>query len=283
MHMIDYAGTERRTRGANHRVGTFIYKELGEGQAGTAGNFNLRMVWSETDFFSPRHMHNFDQVRVQIEGVFHFDTDGSMSPGAVGYFPEGTPYGPQTSDQATVALVMQIGGASGGGYLSEAERTAAVDALSQQGVFRNGRYYREPDGSGPGMDGFQAAWEHAHGKRLRYPDPRFQKPMLCQPQAMAWSPLAGADGVAEKCVWDFGPHAVGLRQYQLDAGASLALQGPLSCFVEQGALRCSPKDGPSGDALRMGHFDTVHVQDGEHLQLHAEDTSQVMVFLHPRF
>lgn len=284
MNRIDYEGAQRRTRGINHRVGTFVYKELGEGEPGTPGNFNLRMVWSETDFFSPRHMHNFDQVRVQIQGVFHFDADGSMSPGMVGYFPEGTLYGPQTSDEETATLVMQIGGASGAGYLSEAERIAAVDALSQQGVFRGGRYYRHADGSGPGMDGFQAAWEHAQGRRMRYPEPRLQRPLLCNPQAMAWSPHAGAAGVDEKRLWSFGPQTVALAQYRLAAGASLPLEGPLSCFVEQGSLACTPEGSADASAgLRLAHFDVLHAQSGERLQLRAREDAQVLVFEHPRF
>jgi len=280
MQMIDYAATERRTRGVNHRVGTFVYKELGEGRPGTPGNFNLRMVWSESDFFSPRHMHNFDQVRVQIEGQFHFDTDGSMKPGTVGFFPEGTPYGPQTSNENTLALVMQIGGASGGGYLSEAERTAAVDALTRDGVFRNGRYYRGPDGGGPGMDAFQAAWEQSRGRRMRYPAPRFEKPMLCHPEVMAWSPLEAQPGVGTRRLWDFGPQTVGLLQYRLAPGARTALHGPLTCFVEQGTPQWH-----TGDAWRaLAAFDTLHAEAGERLELQATDAdAQLLVFTHPRF
>ncbi len=283
MQRIDYAATERRTRSVNHRVGTFLYKELGEGQPGTPGNFNLRMVWSESDFFSPRHMHNFDQVRVQIQGNFHFDTDGSMAPGTVGYFPEGTPYGPQTSNEDTIALVMQIGGASGGGYLSEAERIAAVDALSHEGVFRQGRYYRSKDGTGPGMDAFQAAWEQARGRRMRYPAARFEKPMLCHPGAMAWSPLPERPGVEFKRLWDFGPHTVGLLQYRLAPGADITLAGPLSCFVEHGTpLWHAMPDDQAPKALAP--FDTLHAEPGDTLRLQATgDATQLLVFTHPRF
>ena len=81
MKFVRYAETEIKSRGINHRVGSFRYKDLGEGVPGTPGNFFLRMVWSETDFFSPRHLHNFDQVRVQVQGEFDFATDGTMKPG----------------------------------------------------------------------------------------------------------------------------------------------------------------------------------------------------------
>lgn len=87
MHLIRYQDTELKTRGINHRVGSFRYKDLGEGVPGTADNFFLRLVWSQTDFFSPRHLHNFDQLRVQIEGEFDFATDGAMKLGAIAYTP----------------------------------------------------------------------------------------------------------------------------------------------------------------------------------------------------
>ena len=83
MQLIRDLDTQIKTRGINHRVGTFRYKELGEGEPGTPGNYNLRMVWSQTDFFSPRHRHNFDQVRVQMTGTFSFDDDGVMRPGVM--------------------------------------------------------------------------------------------------------------------------------------------------------------------------------------------------------
>lgn len=94
---IRHSEVALQTRGINHRVGSFRFKDLGSGHAGRPDNFLLRLVTSGTDFFSPRHMHNFDKVRVQVQGSFSFDADGMMEPGAVGDFPEATAYDPQTS------------------------------------------------------------------------------------------------------------------------------------------------------------------------------------------
>src|SRR5258708_5043062 len=104
MDIVKYEQAALHTRGVNHREGSFRYKDLGQGTPGRPENFYLRMVWTEGDFFSPRHMHNFDQVRVQIKGKFSFDKDGTMQPGCIGYFPEGTPYGPQASAEDTGQL-----------------------------------------------------------------------------------------------------------------------------------------------------------------------------------
>lgn len=273
MQLIRYADTELQTRGINHRVGTFRFKDLGEGVAGTPGNFFLRLVWSQTDFFSPRHLHNFDQVRVQLEGEFDFATDGVMKPGAVAYFPEGTPYGPQTSQDETLQLVMQIGGPSGAGYMSEAQRVAAVDALAKVGRFSEGRYFAPGDTSSTGIDSLQAAWEYALGQKMVYPPQRFQKPVLMNPDAIAWQ--AQGLGVERRLIWDFGRQAVALAQYKLARGAALALQGPLSCFVEQGIGQV--------DSESFESFDALHLKNGEAVTLTAQEPAKLLVFVHPVF
>ena len=108
-------------RGLQHRGGTFHYRHLLEGNAGTPGNFHLGIGQQDGDFASPRHRHNFDQFRFQIEGTMDFDRNGKMAAGTLGYFPEGAAYGPQTSEGRSVTAVLQFGGASGSGYLAPAE------------------------------------------------------------------------------------------------------------------------------------------------------------------
>jgi hypothetical protein len=276
MQLLHHDAIETRQRGVNHRVGSFIFKDLGSGRPGSPDNFLLRLVTSGTDFFSPRHMHNFDQVRVQIQGRFAFDADGVMDPGSIGYFPEGTAYGPQTSRDDTVQLVMQIGGASGNGYLSESERVAAVEALASQGEFRGGHYYRS--GSEQGMDGFQAAWEQAQGRAMVYPPQRLQRPLLVDPQAFEWLPCA-MPGVEEKTIVNFGRRTVGVRLVRVAAGARCELTGPLSCFWEQGGGDCEA----GGRRQPCGRFDTLHLAHGESSTLHAAQPSRLIVFTHPVF
>ncbi len=81
-----------------HRVGTFRHQRIMAGELGTPGNFVFEIVHTIDDFFSPRHRHNFDQFRFQLDGEFDFDRNGKMKPGVLGYFPEGAFYGPQSSD-----------------------------------------------------------------------------------------------------------------------------------------------------------------------------------------
>jgi hypothetical protein len=279
MQHVRNADTEIQSRGINHRMGSFRYKDLGQGEPGTTGNYYLRLVWSETDFFSPRHMHNFDQVRVQVQGQFDFATDGTMKLGTIGYFPEGTPYGPQTSKEETIQLVLQIGGASGSGYISEAQRVAAVAELAAVGRFSDGRYFAPGDRTTTGMDSFQAAWEQAQGRKLVYPPMRFQKPVLMHPDAMPWMPVPGAPGVECRQAFSFGSRSVAVVLYKIAAGATLALDGPLSCFIESGAGQAMGQGGTE----RFAAWDALHAAPGESLTLTPCEATQTIVFVHPVF
>jgi hypothetical protein len=95
-------------RGLQHRGGMFHYRHLLEGTQGTAGNFHLGIGQQDGDFASPRHRHNFDQFRFQLEGTSNFDRNGKMTVGTLGYFPEGAAYGPQSSEGRSVTAVLQF-------------------------------------------------------------------------------------------------------------------------------------------------------------------------------
>ncbi len=280
MKTIHFKQQTLKTRGINHRQGSFRYVELGEGEPGTPQNFNLRWVLSEPDFFSPRHRHNFDQARVQLRGEFSFDDDGRMTPGTAGFFPEGTHYGPQTSRSDTVQLVMQIGGASGNGYLSERERIAAVDALARQGEFRSGHYYPAGAPEGAAIDGFQAAWEHARGQRLEYPPQRFSRPLICDPSAMHWVADAERPGVFHKTLWDFGSRTIGLRLLRMESAATILLSGPISVFVLSGRIALKAE---RVKPMSLQSQDVLHLQSGELVPCTAEQSSECIVFVHPTF
>lgn len=274
MDFVSCEAAPLHTRGANHRQGSFRYKDLGQGTPGRLDNYYLRLVWTEGDFFSPRHMHNFDQVRVQIKGRFSFDKDGTMHPGGIGYFPEGTAYGPQTSAEDTIQLAMQIGGPSRSGYISEEERQVAVDALSKRGRFEGGKYFADGK-SGPGQDGFEAVWEYANGRRIKYPAKRLEKPLLVNPDAFEWLAVSGCDGVQRKQMWDFGASALSCSLYRVDAGSALALTGPLTLFVLAGAGQVAEH----GFALH----DALHLAAGEAARIEARDESELLVMPHPVF
>ena len=183
-------------RGLEYRGGTFHFRNLMEGTSGTIDNFQLSMGRNDKDFVSPRHRHNFEQFRFQLEGDLNFARDGIMTPGMVGYFPEGTSYGPQTSEGTATTFVLQFGGSSGQGYLSRQEVKQGMDALRSTGTFEGGIYRRNEGEPGKrNMDGFQAIWEHVNGRPLQFPKPRYDKPVMMDQAGYEWVPSADQPGV----------------------------------------------------------------------------------------
>lgn len=62
------------------------------GTEDTPNNFVLVPADTGLNFHSPRHRHNFDQVRVGLEGSTSIGPKHNIEPGEVVYFPEGTRY-----------------------------------------------------------------------------------------------------------------------------------------------------------------------------------------------
>ena len=130
--------------GSNIAAACSIRAACSKARPGTLDNFQLGVGVSQGDFYSPRHRHNFEQIRVQLDGALSYDRDGVMSAGIVGYFPEGVFYGPQSQkpEDVATAAVLQFGGASGSGYLSNKETRAAMEELNKLGEFKDGVFRR---------------------------------------------------------------------------------------------------------------------------------------------
>lgn len=210
-------------RQLEYRGGLFHSRRVMEGTPGTIDNFQLGIGISQGDFYSPRHRHNFEQIRVQLEGTLDYDRDGAMTAGMVGYFPEGVFYGPQSQDPNTVAsaAVLQFGGASGSGYLSNTETRKAMEELKQLGEFKDGVFRRrEPLFGKKNADGNQAIWEHHHKRPLVFPKPRYAKPIMMDPRNFSWVPVAGSPGAHEKLLGVFTERGTKAAQVKLDPGAS---------------------------------------------------------------
>lgn len=242
-------------RGLEHRGGTFHFRRLMEGTPGTIDNFQLSYGVIEGDFFSPRHRHNFEQFRFQLEGDLDYSRDGKLTPGMVGYFPEGLSYGPQNpSPGRNVTVVLQFGGASGSGYMSRDESKAGMEALTRIGRFEKGVFRRNDDVPGKrNMDGFQAIWEHVNGRPLEFPKPRYDRPVFMHPDAFAWLPAG--DGVREKRLGCFTECATSATLVRIAAGARYEADGRALYFTVSG-------DGSlAGEALRP--LTTLFLEAGE--------------------
>jgi hypothetical protein len=270
MKLVEFDNIEFVGRKEQHRVGTFIQKMLLEGEPGTPGNFSFRMVRTFTDFYSPRHKHNFDQIRFQLEGTYKFARDGVMKPGTIAYFPEGTPYGPQTSSDESLTVVLQFGGASGGGYMSDGERARGVKELERVGRFEGGIFHRNPGQPGKKtLDGHQAVWEHVLGRPMTFPKPRYGKPVFMEPDAFAWMPSDAEPGVSERMLGVFTERRFRLGFVRLDAGATHRLQDHAIYFNLSG-------EGVSEQGDWRKH-DTLYTETGEAASISATAPSEFLI------
>jgi len=263
-------------RGLEHRGGTFHYIRLMEGEPGTLGNFQLSLGRIGGDFFSPRHRHNFDQFRYQAEGTLDFARDGKLEAGMVGYFPEGVAYGPQTqsagSDVSTI--VLQFGGASGGGYLSADEMKAGSAALRQEGEFKDGVFRRRADVEGKrNVDGYQAIWEYANARPMAYPEPRLAAPVLMRPGRYDWVPLEPALGVSEKLLGIFTERKCGVGFLRFAPG------GRHDAFGRGVFLVLSGTGTVAKHSLRR--LTTLYLDRAERFSLEADAPMEVLHFMLP--
>ena len=130
----------------NVRGGRIVFKELLRGAEKTPVNFSLVLADTDVTFKSPRHRHNFDQIRITLEGSTNFGPRHNIEVGDVAYFPEGTAYGPQNQElvgKASLAMVIQFGGASGNGYMSQRELFEGQERLRVFGEFEGGVFRRK--------------------------------------------------------------------------------------------------------------------------------------------
>jgi hypothetical protein len=251
------------------RQGRFERRRLLEGVTGTPENFHFQMVRTYGDFFSPRHHHNFDQVRYQIEGTFDFDRNGKMIPGTVAYFPEGAYYGPQTSGEDSLTVVLQFGGASGNGYMSADQLIESVAELKKTGEFNKGVYTRiGPDGHKKNMDGYQASWEYINQHPMVYPERRYQDPVFMNPENYSWV-AQGDGGVSRKRLGVFTEYETLLDAFRLEAGASMTLDERSMYFVLSG-------NGRAGFP-RWDKHSTLYVARGDSSgEITADTTSELL-------
>ncbi len=257
-------------RGLEHRGGTFHSRRLLEGTPGTLDNFQLTLGEMGGDFFSPRHRHNFEQVRFQVEGTLDYGRDGKLGAGMVGYFPEGMAYGPQTQnpDEVPRTLVLQCGGASGAGYLSRPESKAGMEALREIGEFADGVFRRDDGAAGKrNMDGYQAIWEHVHGRPMTFPKPRYPQPIMMDPANYDWLPVGGEDGVFEKPLGAFSECRTEAGFLKLDPGAVHDGAGRGIYFIVSGT-------GEVGDEIFARHT-AVFVERGETARFTAAETTEI--------
>jgi hypothetical protein len=239
------------------------------------GDFVCGLYHQSGDFYAPRHRHNFDQWRFQVVGESRLGTSGTLKTGMLGYFPEGAYYGPNGKDQdapdePNVVVLVQFGGPSGNGYLSQGRSFAALEAMQQFGRFEGGVFYRNEGVPGkPATDSFQAIWEYANGRPLAYPKAQYNAAILMDANNYRWMPLDGVPGVEEKALGTFTDCKIRAAQYKLDPGATFTAEGR-GIFVP-----LSGTGTVAGEPYRR--FTAVYLETGESAAFRAGTTSEILL------
>lgn len=202
------------------REGKLDQKHLLFGEDGSPNNYDLNIgVTGSGGWGTPRHRHTFDQIRYVIEGRLPYTEENVLEQGWVGYFPESVYYGPQARAEGLRTMVLQAGGASGQGYLSAAQREAGNAELAKTGEFKKGLYhYTDASGQPQTLDGSQAIFEHATGRKLEFATPRYEDVIAMNPEAYDWLPSAD-EGVSEKWLGTFTERNLRTGFLRLEAGA----------------------------------------------------------------
>jgi hypothetical protein len=261
-------------KGRNTRQGNLDKRYILTGDEESLGNFVFGLYYQSGDFYAPRHRHNFDQWRYQIEGEVGFGRHGVMKPGTLGYFPEGSWYGPNDHpnepDAPNTTLLIQFGGPSGSGYPSQNQVYRAYEEMQKFGRFEKGVFHRNEGVPGKKtQDSFHATWEYLSGRPLVYPKPQYDGPIMMETGNYRWMPLAGAPGVEEKSFGTFTDCAIRSASYKLDPGASFTATGRGIFMVLSG------RGTLAGEAYRQ--YTAMYLETGESATYTAAETTEIML------
>ncbi len=274
MQIVHAAALPWLEREEKHREGSLAFKNLFKGDEGDPNNFRWVLSRNSGTYRSPHHRHNFDQVRFCVEGTANIAPGKTLNDGDVGYFPEGTPYGPQEDLHShRMTLVFQGGGASGLGYMSSAQLRRGHEELERLGDFSGGRFRRH--GETESRDSYEAIWEHVFGRPIAYPPQRYDDPVLIRTAAFAWR-RDGDGHASRKLLGEFTERGTRLEMLRLEPGerAVLGESGATAlAFVVSGRGRANSEGWSAHSALRIA--------PGEKVKLESDDSAELFVITLP--
>lgn len=251
-------------RNPSARSGNNGDKLLLAGCEGSPNNFKLTLGSVVAEYTTPRHRHNFDQIRYPLTGDYGYAKDKVIPQGWVGYFTEGVYYGPQLQKESLQLINLQFGGASGNGYLSKRQRQDAYQALTAKGKFEKGIFtWMDEQGRRHNKDSYEALWEQASGRRIAYPSPRYEDCIIMNPGNYRW--VETNPGVAMKLLGTFTEGETRIGFVRLSPGAGLQLDARQTSeimFVTRGAVSMGGRNYPERTAFEIEVADASVVISG---------------------
>jgi hypothetical protein len=265
-------------RAGDPHGGNGTFYELLTGREGAPDNHSLQLVELTSGSAMARHRHNFEQVRVMLEGSYGYGPGLVQQQGQVGYFCEGTHCTHDTA-QRSLALLLQVGGPSGAGYVSRRQLTEGVAALRGKGEFHDSSFtWYDAQGIKRSKNCYEAVWEHIHGRPIHYPRPQYAAPVLMDPERFAWVAMPGREGVWLRTLGRFNDGGLALTQLRLAAGAELVLPRG-----RQVLLLCCAQGGGQVETRPYERMSALRVEIGESPLLRASRESIFFGFELPRF
>jgi hypothetical protein len=236
MHVIDTDASPYELVTKSNRPGRVQRKFVREGEISPGVGFTADLVRYEGGngtFTAPRHRHDFDQIRFIVSGRPDFGHGQTGKDGEAIFFPAGAHYGPEEIEESEVMLIQWSRT-----WVTRAQHDATYAEMLKVGEFKDG-YYVTADASGVEhrSDGRNAVWETFMGRRLEYPTPRYQQPIVMAPEGFAWRPLN--DGVDVKMLGRFTEDDVYVANYRWSEGGTLDLTPERTqlMWVSKGSVR----------------------------------------------
>ncbi len=261
----------------DHPTGALAQRYLFVGDDLTPENFMFSIAEKCGRFQMVRHRHSFEQFRFALSGDMSMGNGRVLREGCLGYFPEGTPYGPQDDPAGPTALVLQFGGASGYGYLSPEQYRSGRAELRKVGRFEGPIFIREmPDGTTRKTFSFNAIWEQALRSKMKLPAPRYDQAIFIDPRAFRWVPVRGAKGVLTKPLGTFSEREVRAVLWQIEPGASL----PLDANDGRWLVLVLDGEGDTGGE-RLAKHCGIRIDPGTNAMLGARTTMTLLGFYLP--
>src|SRR5215469_14360572 len=259
-----------------HRAGRMSHKILFEGEEGSPDNYLFVLANEGSDYYSPRHRHAWDQVGFCLEGSVPIGRDLKIGPGEIGYFPEGVHYGPQKGGPDRIVLLLQIGGASGLGYLSPEQLEQGRKRLLEEGVFEEGVFRRSSGEGKRNEDGYEAIWRVMTGRPLAYPKARYRSPIVMRPDGFLWREIPDMPGVRLKVLGAFAERGLSLELASIAPGSTYAVPSAASLrflFVRAGEGECGSEPFQSSTAVRLACGEPARIRASTPTELFAISVS----------
>ena len=258
-----------------HRSGGLEFRDLLCGDELAPDNFWMTLVKADGNFFSPRHRHNFDQIRFCLEGRMSVGPNFYLEVGQIGFFPEGQHYGPQQDTEPNWSMVLQFGGISGSGFVSRRQMLQAREELVREGRFEKGVFRRTSGEGRKNQDGFEAIYERVFQRPVIYPKPRYDRTVVVSTDAFGWLPY-GEEGVARKLLGVFTEREIRLEMFKLEQDTA----AELSTNDGQSLLFVSDGNGTVNGETVARHS-AIYAQSGEILGVTAEKPIEVLLITLP--